>query len=298
MSRNRPNNDENQSWREFIKQTDHYINWVDRLSNAAKSSWRWVNTPEGINPLYIEDKLLYEVGFFGAFDDPTYGLIAQRISETGQRNLFDQPTKYRVDNKFMHKKLDAGDVIICRNNINRTPTCVFVENYATKLAELEYSIDCNLEQQLFSHMLICDKNEMHTMRNIVAQVQTGRPVIYGDTRMKDRIEDIPLNSPFIADRLMDIYHSIYHDCLRFFGITASGEDKKERVQSAEVEASNGELNINIEMQLKYRREFCEEVNKRFGTDMYVEFVGGQKNEEDYSGINGTDPGAGQFAAGE
>lgn len=276
MKKGKPNNRQNQSWREFVKQSNFYITWIDRLSNIAKSSFRWENCPKGFKPKYMEE-LLYEKGIFGAYSDPDFDLIAQPVEATGTYNIYDEPTKYRVDNKYIHRNLSAEDVIICRNNSNNTPSAFYVENYAERLAAIEYSMDCNLEQQLFSHLITCDEKDRLSIINIIAQVQTGRPVIMGNTTLKERIEEIPLNSPFIADRLMDIYHSTYHDCLRFFGIRAAGEDKKERVQSAEVEASNGELSINIEIQLKYRREFCEKVNKKFGTKIKVEFVANEIN---------------------
>lgn len=262
----------NNLWaRELILNSFAYRRWVEHFANLVKTRFTWKGLPPSIDGRYLEKTLLYHYGKFGVYDNKTYGLVATQIQPVNNWSVYDHPTKWNCYSRVWHDIVDYDEAVLCRNNIEETPTYDDVCYYAYKLATLEYSIDKNVEAQQYSFFISCDKSEMLTMKNVVAQHKTGQPIIYGSKNFDvGRIQPLPLTPPLVADKLTDLLHSTYNEALRHFGIPSAGEDKAERVQSAEIGALNEETNINTEIGLKFRREFCKECNEKFGTNISVE----------------------------
>ena len=274
------NNNVNNYKRNLILNSTAYIEWVDRLSQIAKSTFKWEGLPDTVDSRFLE-KLLFNYGRAGIYDNKEYGIVCSQISPIDNYNLYDYPTAYLAHSRVWHETIPFEEMVVCRNNTNETPTVQAVERYAYKLATIERAIENNLEGQNYSYLIKCDKSELQTIQNIVAKHQTGEPIIIGSKGLNIDINSINITPPFVADKLLDLYHSTYNECMRFFGVMASGEDKAERVQSAEIEAVNGELSINLETQLKYRKECCNQLNEKYGTKATVSIF----NDEEIESVN-------------
>lgn len=279
MSR-KVNDNANKTRRNLILNSSAYIEWFDRLSNIAKSIFKWEGLPETVDSRFLE-KLIFKYGKAGIYDNKDYGIVCTQISPANQLNIYDLPTLYLAHSRAWHEFVPFEKMVVIRNNINETPTIQAVERYAYKLANIERAIEKNIEAQGYSYLIKCDKNNEMTIRNLIAEHDTGAPIIFGSKGLNIEVDELNITPPLVADRLIDIYHSTYNECMRFFGVPSAGDDKKERVQSAEVDALNSEVSINVETQLKFRKEACEQLNKMFGTNATVKLY----NEGNYNGEN-------------
>lgn len=270
---NRPNNEQNLWAREIILQSFAYKRWVEHFSNLVQTRFEWSGLPDSIDGRYLEKHLLFFDGKFGVYDNKTYGLVASKVAPVNNWSVYDHPTQWHLMSRMWSDIVPYDDVVICRNNVNELPSYDDVCYYAYKLATLEYAIDKNIEGQQYSFLIPCDKSEMLTMKNVITQHKTGQPIIYGSKNLDiSRITPLPITPPLVADKLTDLLHTTYNEALRHFGISSAGEDKAERVQTAEISALNEETGINTEIALKFRKEFCTELNKKFGTNVSVKLT--------------------------
>lgn len=272
---NKPNNEQNLWAREIILQSFAYRRWVDHFSNLVQTRFEWSGLPDSIDGRFLEKHLLFYDGKFGVYDHKTFGLVASKVAPVNNWSVYDHPTQWHLMSRMWSDIVPYDDVVICRNNINDIPSYDDVCYYAYKLASLEYAIDKNVEGQQYSFLIPCDKSEMLTMKNVVAQHKTGQPIIYGSRNLDiARIQPLPITPPLVADKLTDLLHTTYNEALRHFGIKSTGEDKAERVQSAEIDALNEETGINTQISLKFRQEFCNDLNDKFGTNVSVKLTEG------------------------
>ena len=243
--------------------------WYERLRMIANSVYKWENLPESCNERFIEEQL-YLMGKVGFFDHKDYGLVNSKINTHGGLNQYDEAVKYNLNSIEWNITLPAEKCVLVRNNGNCVPTHLFVKHFAERLAKIQMAIDTNLDLQKFSTMIMCDDKERLTFKNLVAQYKGGQPFIYGSKYLDlSKIEPLDINAPFICDKLQPQLNETYNEALRFLGVRSYTQDKKERVQSAEISTMNEVTDMSVAQGLMYRQAAAAEVNKKFGTNISV-----------------------------
>ena len=130
-------------------------------------------------------------------------------------------------------------------------------------------------------MLSCTKKTELTAKNYFKQIMSDEPAIYRDKGMNNEDfspEVLNTDVAYLNDKLDDEINNYKANILTILGLDNYVEDKAERVQSAEVE-SNDEFVISaFRVSLESRKKACEEINKRFGTTITVDYVKGEQIE--------------------
>jgi hypothetical protein len=110
------------------------------------------------------------------------------------------------------------------------------------------------------------------MENLYNQIDANKPAIFGDKdtlgNLKQAVQVLPTNAPFIADKLNEYKTEIWNEALSFLGINNLSE-KKERLISNEINSNNELINLNLQSYLVPRQKAAEQFNKLFGTNVEV-----------------------------
>lgn len=251
-----------------------YIDYLERMKKIALSMFLWVNLPQSMDARYLEMCLYYK-GKAALLYDENYGFINTQAADSGYLNIYGLPTKlncYSYSYNEMRELYVAGtnlpaeeECILVMNNYQQIPTCSTIELFAKRLAEAQRTADINIQAQKTPILILTDKNQELTLRNLYAQYDGNSPVIYGD---KNVLADIPLNAiktdaPFIANDIRTYMKDIWNDFLTFLGIN-NLDEKKERLISMEAGGNNELVNMNMESYLTPRKQACKEFNEKFG----------------------------------
>lgn len=239
-----------------------------RYKLLALDCFEWVNLPPLIESRYIE-KALYNEGECFFYEDPLKGFMVLPCSSTNKVNFYNEPLQLYVRGYGISelKEIDEGVRII--NNDLAIATDIYVEEYARKMTEVELAIKANIKQQKFPYMIKCDKTNEFTMKNLFKNVVDGDPVIYYSKNYNlGDFNVLNLNSPYVVDRLIDYKIELENEILSFFGLN-NARQKKERLIVDEVNVNNDFIDRNIELMYKTRVKACEEINKKFGLDLFV-----------------------------
>jgi hypothetical protein len=70
---------------------------------------------------------------------------------------------------------------------------------------------------------------------------------------------------------LEYKHSIWAEALTFLGINNVNFEKSEHLLEAEVNANMEHVSTSAKAMYEYRKMCCEELNKRYGTNIDVEF---------------------------
>lgn len=249
---------------------DNYLIWYERLKLLALSVYQWKNLPDSCNERFIEDEL-YLKGKVGFFEHQDFGLVNSDITADGKLNQYNEPVAYLLNSVVWNERRSAKEAVMCRNNAQCIPTGMFVRHFANRLKTIQEAIDTNIDLQKFSTMILCDERERLTFKNLIAQYQGGSPFIYGSKYIDMKsIQPLPVNAPFMADKLQPMLHEVYNDALKFLGIKSfTSGDKSQVILTPELEATQEVADMSRMQGLIYRQKCAEEVNKKFGTNIEV-----------------------------
>ena len=251
-----------------------YFDYLERMKKIALSMFEWVNLPDTMNERYLEMCLYYR-GKAALLYDEDYGFINTQAANSGYINIYGLPTKincysysYNKDRELYTPNSDLPpeeECILVMNNYEMIPTCSTIELYAERLANAQRTADVNIAAQKTPVLVLTDKAQELSLRNMYAQYEGNSPVIFGN---KDVLNDKSLtvlktDAPFIANDIRLYMKEIWNDFLTFLGIS-NLDEKRERLVSKEADSNNEVINMNMQSMLIPRKQACKEFNAKFG----------------------------------
>lgn len=251
-----------------------YVDYLERMKKIALSMFEWVNLPDTMNSRYLEMCLYYK-GQAALLYDEDYGFINTQAADSGYINIYGLPTKINCYSYSYNKMRELyvsntnlpaeEECILVMNNYQRVPTAATISLFAERLCEAQRACDTNVKAQKTPILLLTDKNQELTLRNMYAQYDGNAPVIFGDRNLlADRpIDSINTNAEFVANDIREYMQGIWNDFLCFIGINNLSE-KKERLITTEANTNNELVNLNMQSYLIPRKQACKEFNDKFG----------------------------------
>ena len=251
-----------------------YIDYLERMKKIALSMFEWLNLPDTMNARYLEMCLYYR-GQAALLYDADYGFINTQAVDSGYINIYGLPTKINCFSYSYNQMRELyvpntnlpaeEECILVMNNYQRVPTASTISLYAMRLAEAQRAADINIKAQRTPLILLTDKNQELTLRNIYAQYDGNSPVIFGD---KNLLADKPIDAlkteaPFLANDIRLYMKDVWNDFLTFLGIS-NLDEKRERLVTKEADSNNELVNMNMQSYLIPRKQACKEFNAKFG----------------------------------
>lgn len=247
--------------------TDYFY----RLMLIARSIFEWENLPNNIDEEWIE-KYLFSEGKCVFFKDKEKGLMVARCSDNGRLNYYDEPTSvrpyacgYTGDNL-----INGVECVVIKNNGIMLPTSNTIQIYALKLANIDRTIDTNIQAQKIPNIIKCTDKQKVSLKRVIDQRNDNEPIIWADKDLDiDGIQVLDTKAPLVFKDLQLQKHMIWNECMTFLGINNANMDKRERLVDDEVQANNEQVEASFNIMLKSRERACEEINRIFGTNISV-----------------------------
>ena len=157
-------------------------------------------------------------------------------------DIYGLPKSYNLIgmNGFTRQR-KADEVVILRANDLQVPLITYLEQQADKLAEIDMSIKQNLDAiKIMSVIEVPDKATMLSFSNLENARELGASVLFVNkgVNVKGNVTSVQTGAQYFVDKLQEARTQILNETFQTLGIGTMNTYKKERVQSAEVEASN------------------------------------------------------------
>ena len=168
--------------------------------------------------------------------------------------------------------MDIDEGVLILNNDLRTGLYPIIVNYASRLSEIETSINTNIYQQKFPFIVECSKDNEMSVRQMIKNIHENEPYILVKKKldlMDIKIDD--LSVPYVADKLLEDKKKIENELLTLFGLN-NVADKKERLIVDEANANNDYINRNVDLLYKNRKIACDKINEKFNLNISVKRV--------------------------
>lgn len=253
----------------YNKWFSHYF---DYLYGLTINSIVWENLPLTILPSLLEQSCT-DKGYVLFFQDDALGFLALPCTIGGQLNVNRIPINrvaYSPTGYNIPRTIDNSVIIF--NNYQHTSDVLTIELYASQLASIRMSTWANLNNQKFPLLLLTSPQQRLTMQNFYMQYDGCVPAIFGTKDFDlESIKALPMQVPFVADKLEDSLHRIMNDFLTWLGVENSNQDKKERMVANEVGSNYGNVELSRNTRLSARKYACDEINTMFGLDIDCHF---------------------------
>lgn len=245
------------------------------------SVYKW-ELPKSINQRYFEYTLFLN-GYLAVFNNPKYGVVAQRCSFSNY-DIYFQPKDITVNNtkffiKPIKRTLDVNAVLFTLEE-DYCGIGDLLSFYTGLLSELWLSLMMNVKNSHLAYMFGCEnKQQADTMKTIFDDIASGKVATFYDKNLHDKmtgklsIEMFNQNlkqNYLVTDILNDI-----KTVLKMFdteiGIPNANSEKKERMISDEVNQNNIETFSRSEMWLNRLQDNCKQVNEMFASELLSPF---------------------------
>lgn len=224
---------------------DYYINYFSELFNNSVT----IENPPLIPKDYNSDdmmelpkryllKMLREFG--GIAYDKVTGLFLRYTKR--MMDIYGLPRSYGLYgyNGFITER-NPSDVVILRANDLEYAISQYIEMQSLKLANIDNAIFQNLESvKTMSIIKVDNEQQMLSLVNMQEARRLGSTAFY---MSKNQITPDPLTAvntgaTYLGDKMQELRTQILRETLSNLGFSVSNEDKKERVQSAELTTLN------------------------------------------------------------
>lgn len=243
------------------------------LGELCMNRFEWKGFPESVDTRYVEMNLYYHALAVAFVDTNTDRLMVLRGSPTGQRNLTDNPLSFTLTapttlSNLIPNQVSARKAVPVWANYFRAPDLDIVSNYAFKLAQIDRTIEINVNSARRTKVLVHNENQRLSAANINNQLDNGDSVIALNMPLGEMISAVDLGvNPDSIERLSILRGRMWNECMGMLGINNSNQDKKERLVADEVKANDDQVGTARRVNLNARQAAADEINAKFGDQM-------------------------------
>lgn len=264
-----------------------FFYYVDTLFRKAQSIYKIEGMPETWDYDYFLSILLSQ-GFITVTNTPL-GVLPLRCGISGI-NVFNHPTKVIIANPVignLERTIDE-DCTLIKLQYNYRPIMDIIYKYATMLAECDGSIAVNLMNSKVAFIAFCNsKAQSETMKAMYSEISKGVPAVYvkADQVTPEQIYYNHVKENFVAGEIQILKRKIMSEFLTEIGVNNANTDKKERLTDNEVEANDGEIQLNAGYWLDNIREGLEKTNKMFDLNLSIKLKNTMNTEGNIENVD-------------
>jgi len=267
--------------------------YEQKLTELAMNRFKWTGLPKEIDVRFLEETLFYfAVSIF--YKDADYDkFMALRGGSYGALNYQNQPTMVQTNgSSYISKTLSTQGptyVAVSENkerkiadiavpiwaNYLRVPDITIVEIYASKLAEIDRTLEINSKNARQTKYILTNENQNLTKSNILRQIDEGQDTIKLNSSMANDLQfiqalDLGVDWQMIG-ALRAERNQAWNDAMSLLGIDNSNQDKKERLVQAEATGNQDSISNMRYVNLNARRQACEIINRSYDLNVSVEY---------------------------
>ncbi len=264
----------------------YYVNqYLTIVLEMISNRFKWDNLPDNMSSRFIERELCMR-GIVVALknkDGMFYNLRAMPYGGNDGLNWEGNPIRYQIQDFSGHTRvIPARKCVPIWNNVTRTSLYSIIYMYCSRLADFELTI--NQDAVLMRHpmMLLADENTRQSVTAAWNTLQAGDSSIglvspsMGGTDISSLIAPIKFDIPLgTLQEVQEAKAQTMDELVHLLGITGDSNSKRERLVVDESRANDSRTKVMRNTSLQARKEAAEEMNKRWGTDISVDWYQGE-----------------------
>ncbi len=224
--------------------------------------------------------VLFTMGYIGVMQTDKYGVICQHGTVSGY-NVYYRPSRLLVSNPALRRTYDlriGEDCEIIKLSPDWRGAYDLIQLYADQMAVCMEAFGVNAINSKFAFVFAADNKAMaETMKKMFDQISSGQPASFvsdkqlfddeGNPRWQLFVNNLKQN--YVGNDLLQSLTTIEHKFNTLIGFNNANTDKKERLNSDEVNANNEEVRSLSSLWLEEMTDSMNKVNDMFGLSLSV-----------------------------
>ena len=232
----------------------------DRLMRNLMGRFEITNFPDTWDFDYFMSNLL-EDGYIGILDCEM-GVQPLICGYYGQ-NFRYLPTNIRVNNPVLgslERTIDV-DCVLMKIQWNYQGISDMLDRYSYLLAASDSSLAVNLMNSKVAFIGEAETEaQAKSLKKMYDEIAAGNPAVFKKANNGTSWQLFNVKNVFVGDLIQNVHRTILNDFLSEIGIRNFNQDKRERLNSAEVTANNDEVQNNVSHWLKNINEGLKKVH--------------------------------------
>lgn len=200
------------------------------------------------------------------------GTLALEGGFYGQ-NMYYMPTNVLVNNPVLRqideKIGEKGELLYINYEYNKFQGVMpLINRYAVLLANIDCSLNVSLYNSRIAHVFEAETDaQLKSLQKMYDDVSRGNPAVFLKKGMKNIGKDndssyfLNVKNTYIGNDLLLTKRSIMNEFLTEIGINNANTDKRERLNSDEVNANNSEVRCTIVRFIDLLNECAKKINE-------------------------------------
>lgn len=200
------------------------------------------------------------------------GTLALEGGFYGQ-NMYYMPTNVLVNNPVLRqideKIGEKGELLYINYEYNKFQGVMsLINRYAVLLANIDCSLNISLYNSRLAHVFEAETDaQLKSLQKMYDDVSRGNPAVFLKKGMKNIGKDndssyfLNVKNTYIGNDLLLTKRSIMNEFLTEIGINNANTDKRERLNSDEVNANNSEVRCTIVRFIDSLNECAKKINE-------------------------------------
>jgi hypothetical protein len=263
--------------RELINRIDinsHYT--FTHYMSIYMSTFKWIDLPDTVNERALEH-CLFNSGKVAFIKDGIGKEIFLTLpcSTYGSLNQYGEPEKisvYGMGTSHMFNKQFTcdNDAVIIYDNYARISPQYKLLTWSCDVDDIDNTKRINRHMQKTPFLIRSSKELEHTIRTVLNQYDNNKKAIVTDKDFDlNALQAIDLHVPYLLDKLQQDRKATENDIFNFIGIDNNTSDKRERLNSAEIDISTGHARASLNDRLQSRLNAIEKINKLFNLNIKI-----------------------------
>lgn len=248
----------------------------------AENVFQFKNLPNYIDVSYL-NRVLLKNGAIAFFKDEVLGLIALPFDIIGNLDIYGRPIQImaRAFNGRYFRKLNRDEFVIMYDNNGRYSLYIDILQMAERIACCVRTNDVNIIHQRTPRIWKTTRDKELSLRNMIDDIDAMcETVVTYDSIDIDDMNVVVAPAPYVADKIDVHLKELWAEFYRLIGISNVQLTKKERLIRDEMTASLGGTIANRFSRFEPRKRAIDEINKKFGTDIKVEYYDGEPSTDE------------------
>lgn len=199
--------------------------------------------PADIPPEYITLGMLCDGAMCIRKDNPD---IWYRVKPSGTINRYGYSNYYNLgyaNDVFVEQNVPYEDIHLIKANAQCFPWFIKFVQSAERIEKLETSANINIEVSRNTAIIpVPDEKSVSSIERVYKSTKEGAVAVAVSDHVAEMLQNQVTNpTQFVADKIMTLARAEWEDIIKRCGVLAANNFKRERVQTAEVNAGAGEV---------------------------------------------------------
>ena len=273
--------------KDYIVDKDVAIPAVEEeLLNFVLNMFDYKNLPDTI-PKYNLEKYLMTLGYCGV---TKVGNELYAIDGTlgGKPNVYHEPTQFIYANEVLGSAtVDEGSYVLCKNDFRKQGLMPIINRYTNFMVESNITMRTVLLTTRMNILISAsDERTKASAESYLRKIENGQLGVIGESAFFDgvRMQTASTTSNYVT-QVVEMMQFIKGSFLQAIGVNSPHNMKSEYVNKDETGLNDDGLRPLVDNMLECRKQFVDEINDMFGTEIEVDFNSVWKRKQVEQGLS-------------